>query len=212
MKKPLLLVGGGGHCKSCIDVIEKEGNYSIEGIIDTIEKIGTQTLGYKVIADDNSLNEYVAQGYFFLITIGQIKSSKKRRELYNSLAKRKANFATIISPTATVSRYAQIGKGTIVMHGVHVNAGASVGENVILNTGCLIEHDTRVGDHVHISTHAVLNGAAVVEDGCFIGSNSVLNHEVKIEKEVIVGSGSVVVSNILEPGVYAGCPARKLIK
>ena len=35
MQKPeIILVGGGGHCKSCIDVIEAEGRFIIKGIID----------------------------------------------------------------------------------------------------------------------------------------------------------------------------------
>ncbi len=30
-------MGGGGHCKSCIDVIEQEGKYKIAGIVDAKE-------------------------------------------------------------------------------------------------------------------------------------------------------------------------------
>ncbi len=32
--KEIILVGGGGHCKSVIDVIEQEAKYKIAGIID----------------------------------------------------------------------------------------------------------------------------------------------------------------------------------
>jgi len=31
--KSLLLIGGGGHCRSCIDFIEEEGKYQIAGIV-----------------------------------------------------------------------------------------------------------------------------------------------------------------------------------
>ena len=33
----IVLVGGGGHCKSVIDVIESEVKFNIIGIIDTVE-------------------------------------------------------------------------------------------------------------------------------------------------------------------------------
>ena len=36
-KKSIVLIGGGGHCKACIDVIEVEGKYNIIGIIDVPE-------------------------------------------------------------------------------------------------------------------------------------------------------------------------------
>jgi len=32
--KPIILIGGGGHCLSCIDVIEQTGLYQIIGILD----------------------------------------------------------------------------------------------------------------------------------------------------------------------------------
>ena len=36
----LLLLGGGGHCKSCIEVIEAEANFTIAGILDAADKVG----------------------------------------------------------------------------------------------------------------------------------------------------------------------------
>ena len=38
--KPLILIGGGGHCKSVIDVVESAG-YTILGIMDMPEMVGT---------------------------------------------------------------------------------------------------------------------------------------------------------------------------
>jgi sugar O-acyltransferase (sialic acid O-acetyltransferase NeuD family) len=212
MKKPLLLIGGGGHCRSCIDVIEAEGKYTIEGICDTPDKIGTSILGYPIIAKDDELEAYINKGFYFLITIGQIKSSHIRKKIYYYLEERNALLATVVSPNAKVSRHASVGAGTIVMHGAFVNAGAVVGDNVILNTNCLVEHDTIVGSHVHVSTHAVLNGGVVVAEDTFIGSNTVVVQEVQIGKEVVVGAGSVVTSHILTAGLYAGSPAKSLQK
>jgi len=33
MKEQIILIGGGGHCKSCIDVIEQKGRFAIAGTI-----------------------------------------------------------------------------------------------------------------------------------------------------------------------------------
>ena len=38
MKKNIILIGGGGHCKSCIDVIEAEDKFEIAGIVDNDTK------------------------------------------------------------------------------------------------------------------------------------------------------------------------------
>jgi len=76
--KDLFLVGGGGHCKSCIDVIEQEGKFTIKGIFDKKENIGSDVLGYKVIGSDEDIHKYVSVNHFFLITVGQIKSAELR--------------------------------------------------------------------------------------------------------------------------------------
>ena len=208
MKRQLILIGGGGHCKSCIDVIEAEDIYSIQGILDSSKPIGSSILGYPVIGDDHKINELIEKDFYFLVTVGQIKSSDLRSSIFLKLVEGKAQMATVIAPSSTVSRHASIAEGTIVMHGVCVNAGAVVGENVILNTGALIEHDAKVGSHVHVSTHAILNGDVTIGDGCFIGSNAVIGHGVKIHAGCVIGAGTVIVKDIEKAGVYVGNPAR----
>ena len=49
--KSLLLIGGGGHCRSCIDVIEAEGKYSIAGIVNQPGENTDPVLGYEVLGD-----------------------------------------------------------------------------------------------------------------------------------------------------------------
>lgn len=170
----LILIGAGGHCRSCIDVIEQEKKYNIIGLIDLKEKIGENVLGYKIIDSDDNINKYVTPENSFLITIGQIHSPVKRIELYDMLKNLKANLATIISPLAYVSKHAIIGEGTIIMHHALVNANARIGNNCIVNSKALIEHDAVIKDNCHISTSAVINGGTVIENNTFVGSNSVV--------------------------------------
>jgi sugar O-acyltransferase (sialic acid O-acetyltransferase NeuD family) len=210
MRKPLILIGGGGHCKSCIDVIEREGIYHIEGILDAVAEPGSKVLHYPVLGNDALIPSLIDRQHYFLITVGQIKSSEVRRKIYEQLVQQKAKLAIVVSPTATVSRYAEIGEGSIIMNDANVNAGSIVGNNVILNSGCLLEHDVVIADHVHVSTHAVLNGEVKIGEGSFVGSNSVLNQEVSIGKNVIIGSGAVVISDLIEPGTYHGVPAKRV--
>ena len=55
IKEKIVLVGGGGHCHSMIDVIEQENRYQIIGLVDTKENIGKDVLDYKVIGCDDDL-------------------------------------------------------------------------------------------------------------------------------------------------------------
>ncbi len=196
MKPEIILVGGGGHCKSCIDVIEQEGRYRIAGVVDFPEKLNNKILGYEIIATDEDLGTLIKAYQYFLITIGQIKLPQKRITLFDSLKDLGAQFPVIISPLAYISTHAQIGEGTIVMHDAVINAGARIGSNCIINTKALIEHDAVIGDHCHISTGAIINGGVSVGEKTYFGSNSTTREYTEIGKESVIGFNVKVMKNI----------------
>jgi len=208
--KKLVLVGGGGHCKSVIEAAESAG-YQILGVLDMPEEVGKDILSTKVIGTDDDIPSYVDKAEF-VITVGFIKNPAIRIKLYNKVKEAGGKFATIVASTAHVSKYATIGEGTVVMHQAFVNAGAKVGNNVILNTFSNIEHDAVIGNQCHISTGTMVNGDCKVGDNCFIGSQSVLANGISVGDDIVVGAGSLVRKSIKEKGIYSGNPAVLKIK
>ena len=184
----ILLIGGGGHCKSVIDVIEQEDKYKIAGIIDKKELIGQDILGYKIIACDDDLNELFKSYKNAVVTVGQIASPKLRVKLFAKLNTIGYNIPTIISPFAYVSKHSMINEGSIVMHQALVNANVSIGKNCIINTKSLIEHDVTIEDNCHISTASVINGGVVVKEGTFFGSNATSKEGICIDGFIKAGS------------------------
>ena len=210
MKKNLILLGGGGHCKSVIEVAESAG-YKILGVLDKPEEVGKQALDYKVIGTDDYIPHYIEKAEF-VITVGFIKNPAIRIKLYNKVKEVGGKLATIIASSAHVSKYAMLSEGTVIMHQAVVNAGAKIGVNSIINTFANIEHDAQIGDQCHISTGAMVNGDCKVGDRCFIGSQSVLANGIEIGDDIIVGAGSFVRKNISVKGIYSGNPAILKIK
>ena len=211
MKHPLILIGGGGHCKSVIEVAESAG-YEIKGILDMPDEVGKEVLpGHKVIGTDDEIPQYVEE-CDFIITVGFIKNPALRIKLYNKVKAAGGRLATIIASTAHVSKYAELGEGTVIMHHAFVNAGAKIGDNCIINTFVNIEHDAEVGNQCHISTGTMVNGECKIGESCFIGSQSVCANCIEIASDIIVGAGSVVRKSIRVKGIYAGNPAILKIK
>ena len=188
MKREILLIGGGGHCKSVIDVIEQEDKYQIAGIVDKKELIGTDILGYKVIACDDDLERLFKDYKYAIVTLGQIKSNVIRVRLFNRLKEIGYKLPVIISPLAYVSQHSLIEEGTVIMHNALVNAGVKIGKNSIINTKALIEHDSTIEDNCHISTAAVINGGVTLKENTFFGSNSTSKEYIEINKFVKAGS------------------------
>ena len=196
MKERIILIGGGGHCKSCIDVIEQAETFNIVGIVDVPEKLHQKILDYEIIATDNDLPQLVNEYENFLITLGQIKSPAKRTRLFKTLKESGAKLPVIISPLAYVSKHTEIGDGTIIMHHALINAGAKIGNNCIINTKALIEHDAIIGDHCHIATGAIINGGVKVGTGTFFGSNAVCKEYIEIGENTVIGCGATIVNDV----------------
>jgi len=191
-KEPIILIGGGGHCKSVIDVIEQQAVYEIAGIVDIPEKLGEKVFNYEIIGQDSDLPMLVKKYNNFHITVGQIKTPESRIRLFNELIKLGANLPVIISPLAYVSKHANIESGTTIMHFAVVNAGAKVGMNCIINTKALIEHDVVIGNHCHISTGAIVNGGVQIGDNVFYGSGAVCKEYITIPENSFIKANSIV--------------------
>ncbi len=208
--KNLILVGGGGHCKSVIDVAESAG-YTIKGILDLPEKVGEKILGYPIIGTDEDISDFVHE-VLFLVTVGQIKDASLRINLHQKIVNAGGKLATVIAANAHVSNYAKIGEGTVVMHQAMVNADAVIGKSCIINTFANIEHDVVIGDYCHISTGAMINGNCKIGRGTFFGSQSVMVNGLEITEECVIGAGSTVSKDLKQKGIYSGNPALLKIK
>lgn len=192
--KNLILIGGGGHCLSCIDVIELQNYYRIAGLVDN--KLRKKKFKYKILGKDEDLKQIFKKYKSALVTIGFIKDFEKREKTFLNLKKIGFKMPSIISPLAYVSPKAKIGEGTIVMHGAIINRGAIIGNNCIVNTKALIEHDTSVGDNCHVSTRSTLNGGVIIGNNSFIGSHAILKQNIKVGKNCFVNANLFVNKNI----------------
>ncbi|WP_199527045.1 acetyltransferase [Pseudoalteromonas sp. bablab_jr004] len=189
MKSDIILIGAGGHCRSCIDIIELTNEYNILGILDSNMTIGSDIFGFKILGKDEVATKYLGHNIKFLITIGAIGNSSLRSMLYDKFIGFGFEPATIVSPLAYVSKRAEINTGTVVGHGAIINSGVKIGKNCIVNTKALVEHDTIVKDHCHISTGAIINGSCEIGSSSFIGTNATLVQCTKVKKNSFLKAG-----------------------
>lgn len=188
MKEKIVLIGGGGHCHSVIDVIEQENKFEIIGILDRKELLGQNVLNYKVIGTDDDLPEVFKKCNNAIITIGQIESCFVRKKIFKKLKNIGFTLPIIVSPLAYISKYSKIGEGTVILHHALVNTNARIGSNCIINTKALIEHDAIIEDNCHISTSSVVNGNVHIKEGNFYGSNATSKQSIVIDGFTKAGS------------------------
>lgn len=204
-KPPIILLGAGGHCRSCIDVVEQNGRFTIAGIVDRAgASSGDDLFGYRIIGTDDDLASLRRQYQYALVTTGQIQSAAIRVKLFEKLDGLGFQLPSIVSPKAHVSSHATVAGGSIVMHGAIVNAAARIGRNCILNTNSLVEHDATIGDHCHVSTGAIVNGGSSLGAYSFLGSHATMIHGIQTPPHLFFKAGKLVRSG------RDGCPMQPL--
>ncbi len=202
-QKELLIIGAGGHARSCIDVISLEGKYRIAGLIGLKNELGSYIMGHQIIGNDSDLSALSTKYRNAFIAIGQI-ANWERYQIYQKLKQLGYELPTIVSPLAYVARSAQVEAGTIVMHGAILNAESKIGKNCIINSRVLIEHDAIVGDHCHISTGAILNGAVTIGPKSFVGSGSIVKQGIQVGESCVVGMGLFLRRNLQNQEIFLG--------
>ena len=210
MNKKILLVGGGGHCKSVIDSLLELRQFSKLGIIDKIEKKANKFWD-SVYRMRRRFAQLFNAGYTYaFVTVGSIGNPNLRIKLLSQINEIGFEIPAIIDPTAIVSRHANIGKGVYVGKNAVINSGTVINQGAIINSGAIIEHDCKVGEFVHVASGAVLCGEVQIGNNTHIGAGSVIKQQVKIGANSIIGMGSVVLKDIKANIVAYGNPCKEV--
>ena len=208
MGKKLVLVGGGGHCKSILSSIDIN-IYSDIVIVDSREKVGDTVDGLLIGGTDDDLPSLFNNGYSnAFIAVGTTSSNTNRQCIYESLKKIGFSFPSIIDPSAIIAKSSMIEEGVFVGKNAVVNAGSRIGRFCIINTGVIVDHDCSIGSFVHLSPGVILSGAVTVGNNTHIGTGACVKQCVTIGKNTTIGMGSVVIGNMPSNCTAFGVPCK----
>jgi UDP-perosamine 4-acetyltransferase len=118
----------------------------------------------------------------------------------------------LVHPSAAVSAWSLLGRGTVVFPLAVVNSATTVGEGVIVNSGAIIEHDCVVGDGAHIAPGSVLTGGVHVGARTTVGAGATVLPGLRIGSDAVVGAGAVVTRDVPDHATVAGNPARPMTR
>lgn len=201
----IVLLGFGGHAKSVVDTIEKQGKYRIIGFLDVPENNKVFYRGYTVIGGDQDAASYFQKGvHNAFITVGYLGSSRTRNKLYTMLKEAGFCLPVIQDETAVLSLDCVVEEGTYIGKNVILNANSHIHKMGIINTGAIVEHDCQVGEFSHVAVGAVLCGNVWVGNETLVGANATVIQECKIGNNVIVGAGCTVLQDIEDNQKYYG--------
>lgn len=210
--KNLIIIGAGGLGREVAWLVERinahASEWNILGFLEADPQKKNQNInGYPVLGGDEILLEY-PDAY----VVCAIAASGVRKKIITRIKKMAPNtkFATLVDPTAEVSRWVTIGEGTIICAHVVVSVNIVLGEHVIIDWGCTIGHDARICDYVTIYPGVNVSGSTMLGICSELGTGTQVIQGKEIGEYSIIGAGAVVVKDI-PPGCTAvGIPAKPI--
>jgi sugar O-acyltransferase (sialic acid O-acetyltransferase NeuD family) len=203
--RDVLLFPCNGNAVEALDCLGDDFR-AIGFIDDDPGKVGAEVLGLPV-RDRAAITDHPAAG--IIAVPGSPTSFSRRAALISSLEVPRDRFATIVHPSAVVSRHARLGVNVLIMAGTVVTATAVIGDHVVILPNSVIHHDSRIGAYSVLGSGVLIAGFVQIGANCYVASGSRIRDHVTIAPGTLIGLGSTVLRSIHEPGgVWAGDPAR----
>lgn len=205
-KKPVILIGAGGHAKVLLDILLDTG-VPVLGFLDNDASLQKKKIfGLPVLGTDEEIARYSPEEINLVNGIGSVGVASLRKIIFDKFKAQGFCFRRVLHPFAAVSSRAELGEGVQVMAGAVINIGTRVEDNAIINTRASVDHDCHIGRHVHIAPGCTLSGGVIVGEGTLIGTGSSIIQGISIGKRCFIGAGSNVIRDISDERKGYGNP------
>ena len=189
----IVMIGFGGHAKSVVDSIIRDGKYNVVGYTDK----SNYGVSYEYLGSDQILRNLYNSGVRNAqLSIGYLGNSKLRYNLAQSVKGIGFFFPPIIDPSSIVANSSHISEGVFVGKNSVINAEAFIGEFAIINTSAIVEHDCNIGAFTHIAVGTTICGSCDIGENAFIGANTTVIQGIKVGDNSIIGAGGLILADV----------------
>jgi UDP-perosamine 4-acetyltransferase len=209
---PIIGYGAGGHARSLLEALRSGTAFDVVALVDDDRSLAdTTVLGVPVLAGDGAFGSLREQGVEnAFVGIGGVVHRDRRRHAFARLLEAGFKLPQVIHATASVSPWAELGRGVQVLAMAVVNTAAVLEDGAIINTGAIVEHDCVVGASAHLGPRATLGGEVKVGPDAHVGMGAVVVEGVEVGAGAFVAAGAVVVEDVPSGARVGGVPARSL--
>lgn len=202
--KTLVIIGAGGHGRVVADCAEKAGDYTKIVFLDDRTDERKHSAHWPIIDTVDNWPSYHQDADFFVALGNNLLRASIQQQLQTS----GVNIATIVHPTAAISKHCQLGNGVVVFANAVVNIGTYIANGCIINTGATVDHDCNIEEFCHISPGVNIAGGVRVEKMSWLGIGCSIIECLTVAEYCQIGAGAVVTHNTKGGFLYLGVPAK----
>lgn len=201
--KTIAILGIDDHGKVAAEIAEQNGYevYFFDAKFPGVTQCGV----WPIKGDETALMQHGDKYDAIFIALSH---NKHRKEKHLRVKELGFKLCSLISKDATVSTYADIGEGVMIVANACINYGTVISDGCIINTGANIDHGCNIGPYVHISPGVNMAAEISVGEFSWIGIGSNLIHQINIGHTVITGAGAVILNDVPSAVTVVGCPAH----
>ena len=202
--KPILILGTRTLAVEVMDLIGDMPGYEVAGFVENLERgiCDTPLEGLPVYWVDDVRRFAGTQWAVCAL------STTHRRKFVEQVAAPGMGFATLVHPTARVSKRAVLGEGCFVSAMATVATHTVLGKHVFVNRGALVGHHTTIGDFCTIQPGANVAGAITMGESTYVGMGAVVLDKMTIGQGCVIAAGAVVTADLPERVQAMGVPAK----
>jgi sugar O-acyltransferase (sialic acid O-acetyltransferase NeuD family) len=206
----VVIVGAGGQGRETCWIFEEANQvrrqFNVLGFVDNDpNKLNTIMCDLPVLGNDDWLRTHLKKTVFGIVAIG---SSPTRRTVVKRLESWGYQFCSVVHPSAAISKWVEIGPGSIIASTTVITTQVKIGRHVLVNYGTTIGHDTEVGDFCNLGPGCHLSGSVLLKEGVDLGTGVNIIPGVHIGSSAIIGAGAAVVNDIPGHVSAVGVPCR----
>lgn len=205
---PVIILGANGNCLDIAEAVEAAGDRVVAGFLDDDPALepGAMMGAWPLLGRIHDAPGFPNAG--FVCGIGSPRSFREKAGVIERAGIPADRWATVVHPSAVVSRFATLEPGCVVLSHCSIGARARLGRWCTLLQGCVISHDAELGERSILASRVCLSGGSRIGEGSYLGCGVCVRDGVRVGAGALIGMGAVVVRDIPGYCTAFGAPAR----